>query len=479
MRGNHHRNGARCGAVLARSTSIVSFSAAIDWMIESDVDVISYSAGRPAEPIDGTGPAGREVMRAIDAGILWVNSTGNFGLSHLDMTFTDKDDNGFHEFPGGDEILPVTPTAENLLLSMVWDDPWVGAQRNYDLLFLTEGESGRLETVASSRNIQAGGNADNPAEQVIVATSGTPLFVAITNPGGGPPGRLNLLGHGMDFHYTMPEGSLTAPADLEAVLSVGATNWEDGTLEPYSSQGPTWDGRSKPDVVAPARVNSVVYDGQFFGTSSSAPHAAGAAAVLFEHYPEATEAQVKAALMGNASDIGPEGADNQSGTGDLFLHKGPGSFTFDADPVPVSEDGRSQADAAGVNVSLGQVSIERYPSDQGDMLRIVADVQADGLNGKQTQVASFFFFDTGRNIPLKDFNGRFASQAGTVAVGTKITPDSDTYRVNGLELQIPLSELHLAERERYELKVVVSVSSELAWEEYLVISEWNQLVLAT
>jgi len=47
------------------------------------------------------------------------------------------------------------------------------------------------------------------------------------------------------------EGTIGTPAWLEPTLAVGATDPLTGGIAPYSSRGPTPDGRVKPDVVAP------------------------------------------------------------------------------------------------------------------------------------------------------------------------------------------------------------------------------------
>ncbi|MFQ5878641.1 MAG: S8 family serine peptidase [Dehalococcoidia bacterium] len=80
-----------------------------------------------------------------------------------------------------------------------------------------------------------------------------------------------------------PAGSLRQPADNPNVLAVGAVNHAlPNLVEPFSSQGPTDDGRKKPDLVAADGVSTNTSGSAplfgFFGTFASAPHVAGAAA---------------------------------------------------------------------------------------------------------------------------------------------------------------------------------------------------------
>lgn len=73
----------------------------------------------------------------------------------------------------------------------------------------------------------------------------------------------------------------------------------------FSSRGPNIELDIKPDIVAPgANILSAFYDGAYqvySGTSMSAPHVTGAAALLLELHPEWTPAQIKSALMSTAS----------------------------------------------------------------------------------------------------------------------------------------------------------------------------------
>lgn len=85
------------------------------------------------------------------------------------------------------------------------------------------------------------------------------------------------------------------PADAKDILTVGSTT-ERGTNAPFSSVGPTADGRTKPDVMAmgsPAVVitgrGSIINDN---GTSFSAPQIAGLVACLWQALPDKTARQI-------------------------------------------------------------------------------------------------------------------------------------------------------------------------------------------
>ena len=100
---------------------------------------------------------------------------------------------------------------------------------------------------------------------------------------------------------------VAAPADGDSVIAVGATI-SDGTLVGFSSRGPTFDGRIKPDIVARGVALTTVYpaggDSTFYsganGTSFSSPLVAGVVALLLEEHPDWGPYQVREALQATA-----------------------------------------------------------------------------------------------------------------------------------------------------------------------------------
>jgi hypothetical protein len=97
---------------------------------------------------------------------------------------------------------------------------------------------------------------------------------------------------------------ITAPADAQGILTVGAVD-SLGVHAPFSSYGPTADGRIKPDVVAQGRAAAVInQDGgvsRSNGTSFSAPITCGLVACLRQAHPNAPVEDVLEAIRASAS----------------------------------------------------------------------------------------------------------------------------------------------------------------------------------
>ncbi|MFM1932838.1 MAG: hypothetical protein RL226_2141 [Bacteroidota bacterium] len=97
---------------------------------------------------------------------------------------------------------------------------------------------------------------------------------------------------------------ISTPGDADSVLTVGAVN-TDGIHAPFSSFGPTADGRIKPNVCALgqgawfAAPDSTIRRGN--GTSFASPILCGLAACLWQAHPEATNMDILRAIEKSAS----------------------------------------------------------------------------------------------------------------------------------------------------------------------------------
>ncbi len=103
-------------------------------------------------------------------------------------------------------------------------------------------------------------------------------------------------------NYGPEAGTIASPSDAFEIISVGAVDWLN-MVAGFSSRGPTYDGRIKPEVVALGKntfapshvaVDSYIYTE---GTSYSCPLVAGVAAILLQARPDFTPQMVRMALM--------------------------------------------------------------------------------------------------------------------------------------------------------------------------------------
>jgi serine protease AprX len=108
-------------------------------------------------------------------------------------------------------------------------------------------------------------------------------------------------GDNWDFPY------VGSPADGNEVFSIGAVDGN-GSRASFSSIGPTYDGRIKPDVMAMGSGTAVAsYSNSFSygsGTSFSSPVTAGMSTCLWQANPDVTNLDIKYAIMlsGNRMD---------------------------------------------------------------------------------------------------------------------------------------------------------------------------------
>jgi hypothetical protein len=141
--------------------------------------------------------------------------------------------------------------------------------------------------------------------------------------------RLDLQSWSPPLEYWNADGSIADPASSPAALAVGAICWQSRQLEFYSSQGPTIDGRMKPELVGHDSVSSSTYGAfsscpsAFAGTSASSPEVAGAAALVKQAFPAYGPDQLQQYLTASALDVAVPGADNATGAGELRMPSPP------------------------------------------------------------------------------------------------------------------------------------------------------------
>jgi subtilisin family serine protease len=297
-------------------------------------------------PYDGTSIVSLNTSHALNSSEnpvrAYITAVGNHALNHYQERFTPCGPGGPHLFYPTARTIdrdglgarcdnPILVGGRSTLRIFVqWDEPFGGACLDYNVHLY---EHGTTRLLASSNNPQT--CTQNPTESLVWTNNSLePVTVDLVISGPGVGAReLDIFVIGGRANFYTPESSVTNQADAGGgVISVGAINAFDPTnrqLAPYSSRGPTNDGRTKPEIVA---VDGVRVSGaggfpqRFLGTSAAAPHVAAVAALLLECRPDlragpgpedpgAERQELLQAILTTATDLGPPGMDNMYGAG--------------------------------------------------------------------------------------------------------------------------------------------------------------------
>ncbi|MEX1187679.1 MAG: S8 family serine peptidase [Bacteroidia bacterium] len=172
-----------------------------------------------------------------------------------------------------------------------------------------------------------------------------------------------------------------APADADSVLTIGAVDSE-GAYASFSSRGPSFDGRVKPNVTAMGQMTLVVNSsgnvGRSNGTSFSSPVIAGMVACLWQAHPNATMMQVFKAIEKSAS---------QAENPDAYLGFGIPNFVRAHSILSRIQDVQAKSDSI-VNV---------YPNPFTDGVNI------EFFSEKEQQITVNIFKSNGRKLTSEEF----------------------------------------------------------------------------
>jgi hypothetical protein len=345
---------------LAAFGTDVEYRQAIEWAIAQKVDVISSSIVFRSGCLRGGGQMEPLLAKARESGILWSNSGGNDGNSHWSGAFEDKNENSQHEWaPSDEEIVIETELVEgeirgeklpvvSMAFVYAWDGPCENAGNDYEVQIFRPESSRPLggdwlyrpgfpvkftSWIMGFRDAQVG---DRKRFRIVlqrVFGATAPRFdIVMTN-----------CSRCLSWEHNNPEGSVSfrEPGNSTNVMSVAAAHHDPsrcGTdcsrtvgLLNYSSRGPTYDGRIKPDMAAPTHVSTSSYGSfssrnrGFTGTSAAQPHAAGAALLAKQAFPDFTPPQLQEFLEKRTEDRGAPGKDNDWGAGFLLLGRPAGA----------------------------------------------------------------------------------------------------------------------------------------------------------
>ncbi len=335
--------------------------AAASWLASQGVDIISFSGGGHGDALNGKGLLDRFVEQmAQEKGIAWIVAAGNEGASHWLGRTLDEDGDSWIDINNaaleGEDILLLTAQGpiETVIIAN-WDD-WGGdprvprASQDIDMyLFALVGSD--VELIGRSEQPQNGRG--RPLEGIAAGLPAGQYLLVLAAARIDKPVNLHVVARGLQIQPLRPKGSVATPATSRGALAVGAVDVQSGEGEPYSSRGPTDDGRLKPEVVAPDKTISLVYreqDGRFSGTSAACPHVSGFAALLKQQNPSLSQSDLYREVQRQVRPMGQ--------------------------PIPNHQFGHGHIDASKVASSGG----ERPPGEGGSSVDTEAEIR-DYLNG--------------------------------------------------------------------------------------------------
>lgn len=338
---------------IATALTAADMQTAVDWFADNGVTVINRSLGGPIDgPGDGTGPQDAVADSAVAQGMAFFNAAGNeagrgtnghyyrapytgdaSGLFHL---FVAPEDGGSPVPAGGPH--PLLGMRCELLVdsSLRWTDWDTDQPTDYALLVFADPLGTRL--IGASFEDQSNG-APPIDHAVTFCLPGTSVYlaVAVVSPGDGTDGDvLEIFGQSPLEMWSNPHsvGYPIVDSTNPGVFAIGA-NEADHSIAYYSSQGPTNDGRTKPDFTARSNVESNTL-GTFQGTSASSPIAAGLAALVLGAGIADSPTTLRQWLIEHAAvDRGAAGPDNDFGQGELILPEPPVRAILPIEPARV------------------------------------------------------------------------------------------------------------------------------------------------
>ena len=307
------------------------FENALQYCLDNGIQIVSVSLGWLGSNGDyyrGNDLVSQLVNEASEAGLFISQSAGNYANGNrMRSIFPARENGDYYRWSNGEIYSLIygfgAQFAEGVtfFLSLSWDD-FPESDQNLDLELWHLVDEDEWVMVAES-NIEQDGD-DLPEETIEFVVE--------------DPGRYSVrilaveIDTDVDFtlicnyniaDYTV-EGSIGIPGLAEGAFTVGAKryqHWNDPNRGVwfYSSRGPTYDGRLKPDITGMDYVTLFSQERAFLGTSAAAPHVAGTAALLISYNSELTTDELKDLIREQALDILEEGPDNVSGFGELHI----------------------------------------------------------------------------------------------------------------------------------------------------------------
>ncbi len=287
---------------LVRVNGRTTLENAVDWAVREGVDLVSLSMSFfNSSYYDGTGRISDLMEPLVAGGTLMVTSSGNYARSHWEGAWTDGDGDGRHDFDGAGGLWVYLTEGEARVLYITWDQFRSCGSTDLDVFVFDE----EGWVVGRSQEDQLP-DADHcsPLErvEVYVEQTGWHWLEVHHRRGELVNLRLRVVASGGQVWGAVPRGSIADPGASEHVLTVGAVSvhgYLDNDVEPFSSQGPTAQGLSKPEIAGPDGLSTDAYGpAGFYGTSASTPAVTGVLALIMSEEPGLSPSEAAERLQG-------------------------------------------------------------------------------------------------------------------------------------------------------------------------------------
>lgn len=291
---------------LFSASGFTNFEEAISKSIELDVDLILQTTVRDfGSNFDGvSGVFNKEVSRATDAGITWINAAGNYGQSTYNLKNIKSDEKGWVKLPGPHHTLPIecTPIKDRgvcpIRLTLSWndfnEDIELGTTKDLDfgIYELTTNNTFHQVVTAELTQKERGplewGESLFPREIIEFDLKKGRYFIRVqdVSQNFGPKDQLRIVSNSdaVRFEYFDVTETLLNPADHPDVITIGASD----TLRSSRSLK-----LEKPEISLPSLI-TLKDNTQMAGTSTAAAiAAAGMGLVKFQNPGLGRQALIK------------------------------------------------------------------------------------------------------------------------------------------------------------------------------------------
>ncbi len=284
-----------------------NFKAAIDDIVARKVDLVLYSeVWQYGGNNDGKGFINKEVTRATDAGVVWVNAAGNFGLTTYNSSIQTLADN-WVKLPDQNNALSIRCEKNSkgvcfLRAVLSWndfkDDATLGTDKDLDLV-LTDDVLNVIQIGGTKQSTDVNesrpGYSKYPREIIEAQLKPGQYFLRVKNRSGNFTARDSLRISIEPDNITMTSRSanesILNPADNPTVITVEANDF------PMSS---TSGSSGKPDVFAPSALE--LQDGRTpFGSSNAAAIVAAGIGILKSQQPKLRRTELLTAVKASGN----------------------------------------------------------------------------------------------------------------------------------------------------------------------------------